>query len=419
MYLSLGRANWSFRTLHLPFKDQKNIEKTLKFELETMLPYSMEGRVVNFFHHYDGTSSSVLCSIAPREEILEILNAFRSVGLDPDLVDMDIFPLARCVTKDRGEEDFVLVHVGGAVSSVCLVEGGVPRFFRHLRGLGSGDQCISEQDWLELARDINSSIVGYKSSLSPSYVPKKGYIFGKDSKDIRAYAILEDSLGLSITHYNIVDSRVANPSALDGIPWDPSACLATALLGIDNRATFDLRREVLPKRGTLSPVLERFRSTMVLIGLLLILFGAKELASLSLLEQRHMGLQTQIMGIYKETFKELRPGEDPVAHASNQVTELKKKFKDVGLKVASVRAIDVINDILLNMPGNVQVQIQRLTIDTEAVQITGSADSYNTIDLIKNELQKLQFIQEVTITSAKVDKSGKNVNFELRLKRKG
>jgi hypothetical protein len=65
------------------------------------------------------------------------------------------------------------------------------------------------------------------------------------------------------------------------------------------------------------------------------------------------------------------------------------------------------------------VELDRVFVDSEAIQIVGQSDSYNSIDILKNEFQSIPYISESNIQSAKADKTGKNINFEIRLKRKG
>ena len=63
------------------------------------------------------------------------------------------------------------------------------------------------------------------------------------------------------------------------------------------------------------------------------------------------------------------------------------------------------------------VRIQSMVVDPENVQIKGETDTFNTVDIIKKGLEPSRYLSVVTISSANLDRSGKRVQFEMKLKR--
>jgi general secretion pathway protein L len=49
----------------------------------------------------------------------------------------------------------------------------------------------------------------------------------------------------------------------------------------------------------------------------------------------------------------------------------------------------------------------------------GETDTFNTVDILKRNLEPSDFFSEVTISSANLDRSGKRVQFEIKMVRKG
>lgn len=58
-----------------------------------------------------------------------------------------------------------------------------------------------------------------------------------------------------------------------------------------------------------------------------------------------------------------------------------------------------------------------MVIDLDSVRVTGETDSFNTVDGLKNRLEPSDFFNNVTISSANRDKTGKRIRFELKLTR--
>jgi YbbR domain-containing protein len=58
-----------------------------------------------------------------------------------------------------------------------------------------------------------------------------------------------------------------------------------------------------------------------------------------------------------------------------------------------------------------------MVIDPETVRISGETDTFNTVDNIKTGLEPSDYFSTVTITSANLDRSGKRIQFEIKLQR--
>jgi general secretion pathway protein L len=49
--------------------------------------------------------------------------------------------------------------------------------------------------------------------------------------------------------------------------------------------------------------------------------------------------------------------------------------------------------------------------------MSGDTDTFNAVDTIKNRLEPSDYFSAVTITSANLDRTGKRVQFEIKLQR--
>ena len=77
--------------------------------------------------------------------------------------------------------------------------------------------------------------------------------------------------------------------------------------------------------------------------------------------------------------------------------------------------LGILNDISSRIPGGLELQVDRLVIDPEGIQLRGTTDTFNTVDAIKKGLESSTMYKDVTIASANLDKSGKGVRFEIKM----
>ena len=79
--------------------------------------------------------------------------------------------------------------------------------------------------------------------------------------------------------------------------------------------------------------------------------------------------------------------------------------------------MDLLRDISERIPASLDVHMSRMVIDPETVRISGSTDTFNSVDTIKGGLEPSAYFSAVTISSANLDRAGKKVQFEMKLQR--
>lgn len=418
IYMTLGSDRASFRNLRLPFKDPKAISKALAFELESLVPFSLEDKLVDFSYAWDGSNSDVLCGILSKVELNEILNQMKDLGLEPESIDIDVTAVNQYIKSSSERSDYMLVMLKKDGITISLTEKGKLRTIRAVELDNDFSQHEENKVYNKVLDQINITLSYYRYAHSPEYSPKETIIISSDGIDIeKLKAGLSDALDTVIIDGNYTFSNIIKQEI--GVNGNNVIPFASAMVGINSKPLFDFSKYITKKKYALySSLLKTFRSTIVLMCLAAFLFGADQLLSLYSLENRYYETDRRLKNLYAQTFGKLPSGVEPVTDAKAKVNDLRKRFKDVEFKLSTVPTIDVINDIINRLPEGSSIELDRVVIDAETVQISGTADGYNTVDIFKNELQGSNYVQDVSIQSAKVDKSGKTVNFELRLKRK-
>ena len=80
-------------------------------------------------------------------------------------------------------------------------------------------------------------------------------------------------------------------------------------------------------------------------------------------------------------------------------------------------SLEIINDISSRIPGDLNIQVDRMVVAQDGVQIRGTTDTFNTVDSIKKGLESSDMYRDVIIASANLDQSGKGVRFEIKMDR--
>jgi general secretion pathway protein L len=83
----------------------------------------------------------------------------------------------------------------------------------------------------------------------------------------------------------------------------------------------------------------------------------------------------------------------------------------------SRKVLEILNDISGRVPKNLEVQVDRMVVDQDTIQIRGTTDTFNTVDSIKKGLESSEMYRDVVIASANLDQKSKSVKFEIKMDR--
>jgi len=82
---------------------------------------------------------------------------------------------------------------------------------------------------------------------------------------------------------------------------------------------------------------------------------------------------------------------------------------------ASVKTIDILNDISRLIPEKQDVELVSIVVGSGNVVVTGNTDTFNAVDDMKSGLERADNFQSVSISSANMDHSGSRVRFKLKV----
>jgi len=137
------------------------------------------------------------------------------------------------------------------------------------------------------------------------------------------------------------------------------------------------------------------------------------------LKKRYDALDQKITETIKETFPEVTkiPRGKELEFVESEISKIQKSSVAIPAIDGDNSILSLLKDISKRINESLTVRITRLVIDSEAVRISGITDNFNTVDKIKSDLETSTLFKEVTISSAKLDRTGDNVEFEIKLER--
>jgi Tfp pilus assembly protein PilN len=126
-------------------------------------------------------------------------------------------------------------------------------------------------------------------------------------------------------------------------------------------------------------------------------------------------LDSQMTQVFKTTFPEVKAIRYPYQEMLAKIREMKKTAAFEDEAGPHIRSIDILNSISEKIPDNITVNLNRLVIQPDNVILSGTTDTYNSVDAIKSRLEQTPYFEKVTISSSNIDRSGNEVRFILKL----
>jgi general secretion pathway protein L len=225
-------------------------------------------------------------------------------------------------------------------------------------------------------------------------------------------------LDIPVNRLNFADRLNIPIDSENDTPWNPALmdnALALALMAIDGIKGLNFHKGQFAAKKLFIKHKKNWIKTGILAAAVLTLFFIGAITETYTLNQKLDRIDQQITDIFKVTFPEVKKIVDP--HREMQVNVQRAQKSAVNRSAAGphVRSIDILNQISQNIPASIEVDVNRMVISPETVLISGSTNDYKSVDDIKGNLEKIDFFKKVTINSSNLDRSGKEVRFQLKV----
>jgi general secretion pathway protein L len=428
VHAELGRADadcavcvpaslFSCRNLQVPFGSPQKIRMILPLELETYLPQPAQERLVDFavVDSLPGETpqTEVLVAAVEHERILPIIGALSGAGFEPERLTLSGLPAALCLGRRQGPDEVALcADIGETFGSISVLSGERIRLLRCF-SLPS-DPAARER---AVGTHIRTTIGLLQETAGPPAAAIRLFLTGDGTAGISVEGLAR---GLPVELQTADLRRLVNlaPEEEDELDWEPTlmnGALALALGEIEGLESLNFHRSQFPGRKLLSRYRESLVRTGALAAAVLVLMFASVLTQSYVLKRQAAGLDAQIAAVFKATFPEVKTIVDPYQQMQANLQELRKSAAAGGDAGAAFRSIDVLKNISEAIPQEIAVVFDRMVAGPETILISGTTAAFNAVDEIKGHLERVPGFKRVTISSANTDRSGKEINFQLKV----
>lgn len=133
--LGISNQGVLMRLANFPKMPEKKLAQAVRFQAGEHFPIPLNQMVFDFSvvgeaSGENGPLLEVLLVAARRDMLDKSLKALAGAGLQPDVVDTSPLALMRTVPKEKFTTTVLLADISNGLSTLVLVDGGVPRFAR-------------------------------------------------------------------------------------------------------------------------------------------------------------------------------------------------------------------------------------------------------------------------------------------------
>lgn len=435
---SIPGEHVSCRNLQMPFKEPKKIRQTIAFELESMLPFPIEDLVVDFTIIDQSDQSEILAASVSRRYISEYLTHLQTHGIDPEILDIKSVPVVLWLLRQAGIPDNgLLLDIGLKKTTMvlylnrCIVlirtfafnGGAIARSISNATDNDLTDTLMAEQIescFKSFCSIVQNTTRAFAWQVHREVQPEKIFFTGIGALYPETGDLLNRFLHIPAEQIDLSgDKRVRMDENIAQV-WNPAlmnSTLALALRDDKKGQGFNFRKDEFEIRKKYFRLKKEIRKAAVFLLLILSLLTAYIGVDYYYMKKRYKKLDRQITEIFRQTLPDVKRIVDPVQQMRVKIKEIEKSALSLPGVGGNQKVLDLIRDITLRVPESIDVRVIRMVVDPEVVQIKGETDTFNTVDSIKKGLEPSEYFSEVTISSANLDRSGKRVQFDLKLKR--
>jgi len=407
---------FSSRNLRVPFASNKKIRMVLPFEMEPSLPFQVDDLTIDFSILPGGSPPSqteVLAVAVEKARLSAVVDALTGIAIDPERVTLSGLSAAVWIGRTAAPEDaYLCLDISrsfGALFIIAANRVGLIRSFPLPADSPAREHAV--QHHIRITLGALGEMEGMPREISEAVLTGDG-LEGMDLEKSAA------ALPLPLRPLDLRETLNVQCEEAPSTAWSAArmdGALALALAEIEGVECLNFHRSQFPGRKIVSRYREPLIKTGALAAAVLLLMFASVIIHSHLQQRRLTELDQQIAAVFSETFPEVKKPTDPYQQMQIGLQELKKNAALPGESLPTARSIDILKNISDSIPEDITVVFERMVLGPESILISGTTAAFNSVDEIKGHLERIAGFKKVTISSANTDRSGKEVNFQLKV----
>ena len=415
--VSISADHFSYRILQIPFKDAKKVRMVLPFELEPTVPYPIDELVVDFIDLQSARQSDhseIIAVALPRMDLNPYIETLAEFKIDPEMVTVGGLPAAMCLASqaDPGEDRLIL-EIGNASSSLFIVSAGRLQLIRSFTTPAGNDNRAGM-----LGAFVRRTLAAYDEISQTDFQPLDMVVTGSGLNGASLDHDVSKVLNIPVNRLNFAESQNILMDRENTKPWNPvllDNALALTLMTIDGIKGLNFHKGRFAAKKLFVKHKKNWIKTGILAAAVLALLFFSTITETVTLNRKLERIDRQITAIFKETFPNVKRIVDPHREMQVNVQQAQKIAVNQSAAGPHHRSIDILNNISQSIPASIKVDVTRMVISPETVLISGTTDEFKSVDDIKSKLEQIGFFKKVTINSTNLDRSGKEVRFQLKV----
>jgi len=415
--VSIPANQFIFRNLQIPFSNSKKIRMVLPFELETTLPYAVEDLVIDF-HALNGTpdrdKTELIAAAIEKRKLFPYIDALASIKVDPEKLTLGGLPTALCLASQADpQEDQLFIEINDSWGTLFVLAGGRLQLIRSFPLPSAGPSKTAV-----LCAQIRQTLAAFLESSEMNFKPIEMVASGIGLVENDIIPEIAKGLDMPVEAASIagrINIPVADNAEGQWIPAQMDNALALALMEVEGYGGLNFHRGQFAAQKFLSKHRGPLIKTGILAAAVLVLLIFSLMMEAYTLNKRIRGIESQMTQVFKETFPDVQTIRYPYQEMQAKIRETKKNAAFEDEAGPHIRSIDILNRISEQISENITVNLSQLAIQPDHVLISGTTDTYDSVDSIKSRLEQIQQFTKVTISSANIDRSGNEVRFMLKV----
>lgn len=415
--VSISADHFSYRILQVPFRDSRKIRMVLPFELEPTVPYPVDELVIDFIDLQSAGQSGhseIIAAAVPKFELTPYIESLAEFKIDPEMVTVSGLPAAICLANQAGPgEDRLILEISKTSSSLFIVSSGQLKLIRSFPTPVAGDKRAGL-----LGAFVQRTLAAYDELCQTEFQPQNVLVTGSGLNGANLDNDVSGVLDIPVNRLNFAD-HLNIPIDNENIkPWNPAVmdnALALSLMAIEGFKGLNFHKGQFAAKKFLVKHKNNLLKTGILAAAVLAIFFFGVITESYTLNRRLDRINQQITDVFQGTFPEVKRIVDPYQQMQVKVQQAKKNAVIQEASAPHIRSVDILNSISKSIPDSISIDVTRMVISPDTVLISGNTDTYNSVDDIKSKLEQIDYFKKVTINSSNIDRSGKEVRFQLKV----
>ncbi|MBN1635929.1 MAG: pilus assembly protein PilM [Deltaproteobacteria bacterium] len=434
--VSLPESEVMHRQLMRPFSDRKKIAGTIQAEMETLLPFGESDLEVDFVlaGKNPGELTIVDAVAARSSSVRNLVAGLKNIGLDPVIVDAPSGALvagAKNVFDLASDSNYIILYMGWHESTFAILHGnhlahigalpfGFKRILTDLDSDGdfSNDQPYDKQfhQGIRAGKRLNPLIRELLIALERVGQRQDEYVLIPTGYTQRIEDLAECFEGAGGITVEIPPAREAVSDGSINDILKSFMAVSLALRGVDSSDSINFRQGDLAYTRKLENLKGYARAWAKPLAILIILW----IAWLGLDVYFKSQLKDEIVAKIRKEFTAVMPQGTPMVAPVQQMQQhLAALSSKSGIFVETPQdtPLQILHDVSLKFTRDIEITLDIITIDENSITLAGDTQSYDNVERIKGKLGELEYITDVKIVSANVDKQDQRVKFKLICKK--